>query len=215
LRSVLYSPEQLEGLCRDILPDLPPAVHGKLGQYVGLVGKYSQALNLTGFAPDPETLVGELIGEAVKLLELGPVAPGTSAVDLGSGSGCPVVPLAVLCPAARFTAVEARQRRATFLRAVQASLSLGNLAVAEQRAEEVAAERPGAFHLLTSRAFAPPERLLRLALKLLAKGGEVRGFLGAAPGTLDRAASALGMTVVSLVSYVRVTSARHVYLLQV
>jgi len=198
----------------ELLPEASRAQQELLAKYLHLVAQYSPVLNLTSFSSDAETLAGELISEALQLLRLGEIAAGTKIVDLGSGAGCPVVTLAVFCPDAYFTAVESRARRSAFLGTAQAQLSLPNLEVRNIRAEVLATEQPHAFGLLTSRAFAPPERLLPLALKLVRPGGEIRGYLGAEANTLKDTASALGLAVISLVQYRNDPSPRYTYRLQ-
>jgi 16S rRNA (guanine(527)-N(7))-methyltransferase RsmG len=198
----------------ELLPEASPTQQEQLAKYLHMVSQYSSVLNLTSFNNDPATLAGELVGEALRLLELGGIPACTKVVDLGSGAGCPVVTLAMLCPAAHFTAVESRARRAAFLRTVQARLPLPNLDVREMRAEALAEEHPQAFDLLTSRAFAPPERLLPLALKLVHPGAEIRGYLGTEIDALTEEASSLGLTVVNLVQYRNDPTPRYAYRLQ-
>jgi 16S rRNA (guanine527-N7)-methyltransferase len=55
-------------------------------------------------------------------------------VDLGSGAGLPGVPLAIVSDARPTVLVEARRRRASFLREVRRSLQLPNLDVLAARA---------------------------------------------------------------------------------
>lgn len=198
----------------ELLPDASSSQQGQLARYLHLVAQYSAVLNLTSFRGDPATLTGELVGEAIRLLELGDIPTGTKAIDLGSGAGCPVVTLAVLHPDVHFTAVESRARRAAFLHTVQAQLTLPNLDVRNIRAEALATEQPHAYNLLTSRAFAPPERLLPLALELVHPSGEVRGYLGAEVDALTEEASSRGLTVASLEQYRNEPSPRYVYRLQ-
>jgi 16S rRNA (guanine527-N7)-methyltransferase len=190
------------------------AALGRLALYLELVAQYSQALSLTGFSLEGPLLAAELVGEALRLLRLDQIAPATHVVDLGSGNGSPVIPLAALCPEGQFTAVEVRQRRAEFLRLVSAKLGLENLSVDNRRVEELAREQPRAFQLVTSRAFAPPGKLLPLASLLLAPGGELRGYLGADADALTAAAAGNGFTVDALERYTLGESTRHVYLLR-
>ncbi len=208
------STQQLRAVLAELGASADEAALGRLAQYVELVAQYSRALNLTGFGSDRRRLTAELVGEAARLHRLGRIAAGTQAVDLGSGNGSPVVPLAVLCPEAHFTAVEVRRRRAEFLRLVGVKLGLENLAIMNGRVEELAAELPGAFQLATSRAFAPPAELLPLARLLLAPGGEVRGYLGADAAALTAAAAEHGFRVEALERYTHGDSTRHVYLLR-
>jgi len=208
------STEQFLELTGQYVPDAAPGQTLLLAKYLALVAEYSGALNLTGFGSNPARLCFEMAGEAARLLSLGPVAPGLHCIDLGSGNGSPVVPLAILCPQTDFLAVDSRQRRTAFLSTVLAKLGLDNLEIRTGRVEDVARERPNSFDLVTSRAFAQPDKLLPIALSLVVERGEVRGFIGDEPGTLNQAASALGLDVVDLVSYEVQTNRRHVYRLQ-
>ena len=97
---------------------------------------------------------------------------------------------------------------------LKVKLRLGNIEIAQRRAEGLAREQPAAFQLLTSRAFAPPAELLPLARPLLAPGGEVRGYLGADAAALTTAAAEHGFTVEALEQYTLGDSVRHVYLLR-
>ena len=183
----------------------------QLAEYLELVAQYSATLNLTGFGGDAAQLAGELVGEAVRLLKLGEIVPATHAVDLGSGNGSPVVPLAVLCPAVDFTAVESRTRRAAFLRTVQARLGLANLEVHAGRVEQLAKEQPAGFDLATSRAFAPLDKLLPLARDLLAGGGQLRGYLGEDAASLEQQAAAHLFRRDFCQAYTLNGSVRHIY----
>jgi 16S rRNA (guanine527-N7)-methyltransferase len=202
-------------LARAVAPlqlDLPPAAAAQLAPWLALVKQYSRGFNLTGFA-GPRELIFELAVESLRLLTLGEIAAGWRCVDLGSGAGAPVVPLAIACPRAAFTAVEAGAKRAAFLRAAVARLGLANLDVYPRRAEELAREQPAGFDLVTSRAFAPPDKLLPLATKLLSGGGQLRGYLGADRGGFDASARRHGFSVTRLSEYEADAAPRSVYLL--
>ena len=196
----------------EALPAAGARQQEQLARYVELVAAYSRVLNLTGFR-GAEQLVEELVVEGARLFELGPLADGASAVDLGSGNGCPVVPLAVLCTEARFAAIEASQRRGAFLAIVRAELELDNLALHVQRVEEHISSGAGPYQLVTSRAFAKPGKLLALAAKLLAPRGEVRGYYGANIGEVEDAAHRAGLRLVNALPYTLGGTPRHVYAL--
>jgi len=204
------APEHFARLLAGSLPGLADGHRESLARYLTLVQDYSRVLNLTAFST-PDQLVYELVGEALRLLDLAAVPAGASVVDLGSGNGSPVVPLAVVCPDVRFTAVEARQRRSAFLRTVQAMLSLANLEVCAIRSEDLARARPASFDIVIARAYARPAALLAHSRLLLKPGGEVRGFAGPSLESVSAAAGRLGFTLAAAYAYELGGPQRHVY----
>ena len=84
-------------------------------------------------------------------------------VDMGSGGGLPVVPLAVERTEILFFAIESDKRKVAFLRHVQAILSIQNLRILEQRLEETTLEN---VDIVTARACAPIENLVAYSTKL-------------------------------------------------
>ncbi len=102
--------------------------------------------------------------------------PG-SVVDLGSGGGVPgLVLAAVVWPEARFTLVDASQRRATYLELAVADLGLAErVEVVVGRAEDVGrspTHRAGA-DVVVARSFGPPAVVAECAAPLLRVGGAV------------------------------------------
>ena len=67
--------------------------------------------------------------------------------------------------------IESRRKRANFLRELGRRCGLSNLEVLEERAEEVAARRPGSFDLVVSRAVWPIADFLKLCDLLLRPAG--------------------------------------------
>lgn len=205
--------EQLTVLMRVKLPTASFEQCRQLARYLNFVLEYSAVLNLTGLR-DLGDLVDGLVAESLKLLEIGDIAANWQVADLGSGNGSPVVPLALLCSEAQFHAIESRERRAAFLERVRAGLHLDNLTVRLERVEDVLAAYPESFDLIVSRAFAPPDKLLPLALQLVCDGGEIRGFTGENIHELTGVAEGLGLTVERTQRYTLHTGVRHAYLLR-
>jgi 16S rRNA G527 N7-methylase RsmG len=89
-------------------------------------------------------------------------------LDFGSGAGFPGLVLASAC-AARLTLVEARRRRASFLRVVAAEMALDNVEVLGARlgADSIA---PG-FDAVISRASGPPSQFYEIAAGALLPRG--------------------------------------------
>jgi 16S rRNA (guanine527-N7)-methyltransferase len=105
------------------------------------------------------------------------VAEDTTVADLGSGAGLPGIPLALARPDLTVTLIEPLLRRATFLSEVVAALGLPRVEVVRSRGEELHGHR--SFDVVTSRAVAPLERLLRWSAPLAVGGGTVLAMKGA------------------------------------
>jgi 16S rRNA (guanine527-N7)-methyltransferase len=210
-----FSPAPIKA---DYLKDMPeigrlgPQGRARLSEYLAMVEQYAPVLNLTAFRG--AELAVELGEESLRLLELGPITDGWNCVDLGSGVGTPVVPLALAAPHARFTAVEAREKRATFLQHVVAKVHIDDLRVLETRTEQLIRDEPASFDLVTARAYAAPDVLCAHAAALLKTGGELRGYSGAEMADLAAAARAHGFTLEQVIAYRVGDSERHIYRLR-
>ncbi|WP_211220996.1 16S rRNA (guanine(527)-N(7))-methyltransferase RsmG [Nocardioides insulae] len=108
---------------------------------------------------------------------LGEVLPeGASVADIGSGAGLPGLVLAIARPDLSLVLVEPLLRRTVFLSEVVADLGLENVEVVRGRADELAGVRT--FDVVTSRAVAPLERLLRWSMPLVAPTGAMVAMKG-------------------------------------
>lgn len=96
-------------------------------------------------------------------------------VDLGSGGGVPGLVLAdEVWPEARFTLLDASQRRCTYLELCVADLELGDrVEVLWARGEDAGRdpERRGRADVVVARSFGPPGATAECAAALLAVGG--------------------------------------------
>jgi len=95
------------------------------------------------------------------------------AVDVGSGAGFPVLPLAIFFPQSQFTALEARGKKATFIAKAAQILGLENLQVFQGRAETAAhlPELRESFDIVLSRAVGSTAVLAELCLPLCKTNG--------------------------------------------
>ena len=108
---------------------------------------------------------------------LGGVIPAdVSVCDIGSGAGLPGLVLAIARPDLRITLVEPLLRRTTFLEEVVDQLGLAQVTVVRGRAEEVRDRH--SFDVVTSRAVAPLERLLRWSMPLVSPEGTLVAMKG-------------------------------------
>lgn len=94
--------------------------------------------------------------------------------DIGSGGGCPGIPLAVTFPDHNFTLVERMEKRCGFLTAVISKLGLTNVKVENKAVDLVKAE---SFDLEVFRAFHPFDlKITNLLLRMLKKGGYLAAY---------------------------------------
>jgi 16S rRNA (guanine527-N7)-methyltransferase len=147
-------------------PGIEPEAAGKLAAFVNRLEHWNRVHNLTGIR-DRNELIDRHLVESLALRDL---IAGDTVADIGSGGGLPGLPLAIVLPQCRFTLIESRRKRASFLRHAAATLALTNVEVAHSRAEALA---PRQFATVLARAVAPPAELLGIATPLIAPGGRL------------------------------------------
>lgn len=136
----------------------------RLAAYVDLLLRWQRTINLIS-QRDIEQVWTRHIADALQLVAL--IPPGTDrGIDLGSGAGLPGLVLAI-ATGIPFALVEADHRKAAFLREA-ARLTAAPASVHATRIE--AAAIPPA-PLITARALAPLDILLRWASPMLTAGG--------------------------------------------
>lgn len=131
----------------------------------------TQTTNLTA-VKEPHKVALMHFADSLAPLRLFPELASTSlACDVGSGAGFPMLPLAILMPACRWTAIESIHKKCDFIRKAAAELKL-NTRVECTRAED-AGRGPlrGSMDIVTSRAVGPVVSLAEACLPLLKVGG--------------------------------------------
>jgi len=94
--------------------------------------------------------------------------------DIGSGGGCPGIPLAIAFPEHNFTLVERMEKRCGFLVNAVKVLGLKNVKVECKAADLV---KPEIFDIEVFRAFHPFElKIINLLFRMLKKGGIIVAY---------------------------------------
>lgn len=93
------------------------------------------------------------------------IEQGPTVLDIGSGAGFPAIPLAIMRPDLKVTALEANQKKSLFLKEAKDELGLANLRIATARLEEV---DWAAYQLLTSRALEKAETVFQSVIESMA-----------------------------------------------
>jgi 16S rRNA (guanine527-N7)-methyltransferase len=155
-------------------------------QYADLLATEGVVRGLIGPREAPRLWGRHLLNCAV-LGEL--VLPGATVADVGSGAGLPGLVLAIARPDVQVTLVEPLLRRTRFLDEAVEALGLGaQVTVLRGRAEDLAGTVSA--DVVTARAVAPLERLVRWCLPLVAPGGEIVAMKGASAAAEVAEASA-------------------------
>jgi 16S rRNA (guanine527-N7)-methyltransferase len=159
-----------------------------LESYIRLLARWNQKINLTGLSvldPDDQAVDRLLVEPLVAAKELAP--DDRRAVDIGSGSGSPAIPLLVVRPDIAFTLVESKTRKAVFLTELVRELSLNHVIVETARFEQLLA-RPDlheAADFVTIRAVRVEARALLSFQAFLRAGGRLFWFRSASPSMPD------------------------------
>jgi len=136
--------------------------------YLGTLLIWRARVSLTA-AASPVDIVRFHILDALRVARY--IEAGARVADLGSGAGFPGVPLAIICPRAKFVLVESRRKRANFLREVVRGARLENVEVMEDRAEALVTQCGGQFDVVVSRAVWQLAEFLDIGAALLRPGG--------------------------------------------
>jgi 16S rRNA (guanine527-N7)-methyltransferase len=109
--------EQIEAeFSRAGLAALPPAAYEKFQNYLDLLLRWNQRLNLTAIR-DPQQVIQRHFVESAFAAQHLP-AGTTSLLVYGSGAGLPGVPIAICRPEIQVTLAEAQGKKAAFLQEV-------------------------------------------------------------------------------------------------
>lgn len=168
--------EQLLSGARRLGLSLTPGQLEMFRLYAAALARANRRANLTS-VDRPERVERVHFLDSLTVASVLPpgVLAGGQVVDVGSGAGFPGVPLKVAFPALKVALVEARARRAGFLRHLVGLLGLEGVEVLQARAEELA-HLPGlreAFDTALARALGKLPEVVELALPFVRPGGLV------------------------------------------
>ena len=152
----------------------------KLLDYVALIYKWNQVHNLTAVR-EPLDMMTLHILDSLSVLSY---IECKRLLDVGAGAGLPSIPLAICLPELQVTAIDAVQKKVSFMRQVKAQLGLTNFNVIHGRIEEQevpSKDMPEKFEVITSRAFSEIGLFVKLTKHLLADDGKWLAMKGAIP----------------------------------
>ena len=156
----------------DELKSLPPALLDKLALFGEMLLEANDQFNLTAIrTPDGVARLHFADSLVPAALEPAFADPGR-AIDIGSGAGFPLIPLALALPHIRWMGLESTAKKCSFIRKAAKELGLRNVRVENQRAEDAGREDlRGACDIATARAVGPVASLIEVGLPLLRTAG--------------------------------------------
>lgn len=139
-----------------------------LVSYLALVHKWNRVYNLTAVR-NVDDMVGRHILDSLSVLSwlpdnanpAGNTDASADVLDVGSGAGLPVLPLAIIRTDLHFLSVESNGKKTRFQQQAVLELGLSNVRIKQERIEEVSE----LAHCVISRAFTAPETFVQVVDK--------------------------------------------------
>ncbi len=137
---------------------------------------WNEHTNLTSITDEAQVETRHFLDSLTVLLALDAdeaVSPHLWILDVGSGAGCPGIPLKIVLPQARVSLLEATGKKVRFLRHLVTELGLSDTEVLQGRAEDLGRLplHREAFPLVVSRAVAQLATLAEFCLPFCSVGG--------------------------------------------
>lgn len=158
--------------------ELTTLQHDALVQYVLLIDKWNKVHNLTAIR-EPLNMVTLHLLDSLSVLKYVQLSHAKTLLDVGAGAGLPSIPLAICLPDLHVTAIDAVQKKASFMRQVKGELQLDNFQVLAGRVESVKPE--ALFDVVISRAFSDIGLFISLTKHLLTMDGQWLAMKGVIP----------------------------------
>ena len=157
----------------------------RLLAYLQLLYKWNKTYNLTSVGVPGKGISQEEVAlDAVRhhlldSLSILPFLKGETMLDVGSGSGTPGIPVAIVKPELTVGLIDSNAKKCAFLRQATIELGLNRVSVHEGRVEQYHPEY--GFSMIVSRAFASLEVFTACSMHLLDKNGRWLAMKGLCP----------------------------------
>ena len=143
--------------------------------YINLLLQQNQTINLTAITDPLEAVTKHLLDA----LSIAQYVPDGTVVDVGSGGGCPGIPLAIIKPESQIILVESKNKKADFLNTTIQALKLKNTKTICQRAESI--ELTKKADAVVCRALGSISYFVSVAGHMLKKQGRLLAMKGKIP----------------------------------
>lgn len=135
----------------------------------------NEKFNLTAIDTPEGVILKHLCDSACVAKHIPSLPEGAKLLDVGSGAGFPALPLAIMRPDLRVTALDATEKKVRFIEQTAKAAKIDNILCVSGRAEELAApksEMREAFDYVIARSVAELRILNELCLPFLKVGGK-------------------------------------------
>lgn len=154
----------------------------KLVAYVLLINKWNKIHNLTAVREPMDMVTMHLLDSLSVLPDVQLLSP-KRLLDVGAGAGLPSIPLAICLPELQVVAIDAVQKKASFMRQAKGELGLDNFHVEAGRVEALRIDlnTTPKFDVIISRAFSEIALFIDLTKHLLSNKGVWLAMKGTIP----------------------------------
>lgn len=162
--------------------------------------------NLTSILEPAEIVRKHLIDSLIPLgLLQGTGIPFASVLDIGTGGGFPLMPMACVAPDVSFMGMDSTAKKISHIRETAEFAGMTNVSAIAGRAEELAhGELRQSFDLVCARAVASLPVLIELCGGFVTPGGHfcaLKSHVEEELEAADRAGKVLGLTNIALIDY--------------
>lgn len=132
----------------------------------------NKVMNLTAITDQDGIILRHLV-DSLLISEY--ITPNATIIDVGCGAGFPTLPLAILRPDLKITALDSTEKRIRYVDGTAKLLSLSNVRAITSRAEELAnlPEHRESYDFATARAVASLPVLCELTIPFVKVGGSL------------------------------------------
>lgn len=132
-------------------------------------------INLSAFRSEEDCWNGNVLDSiaSADVIESLAFSEESSMLDIGTGGGFPLLPLAILFPNWQFTGLDSTQKKCDAVQRIAENLSLKNVSLVCGRTEELGRDpdHRDQYDLVTARAVAPLNVLVEYASPFIREGG--------------------------------------------
>lgn len=146
-------------------------------QFIEELLRWNKKINLTAIITTDDMIEKHLL-DSLTLIPL--LRDQSKIIDIGSGAGLPVIPLAINMPEKSFCSVDSVGKKINFQQHIKRTLRITNLEIYCERIRDSGLDRPGwnDVDVVIARAVTSLEDLLKIALPLLRSGGMLIAMKG-------------------------------------